>query len=296
MKKSTIISWDRPGRLLKKTATYLADMDTFIAEIPGSITILLDALALAEPSVKIKILPLLGAAGRDRVLGPLFDLMMDFSSDEEIRRSASVHLGLAASLSDDPSLLNTRLIDNLDHPDPLVRAGCALALGWEGNDGVVAALMGHLQDPDRDVQAAVVAALSSVNDAHVFDRLIQRLESGKLEEQRSILLNLWRFAERFPGAARVYRDCLDWLPVDLYPDILSAVAMIPHTTAVLSIYRRMLSEDDRDIRLQVLENLEALEPLDYAPLNEPLHRMLADKDARVRQAATRVLAKSVKGR
>ena len=294
MKQSTIISLDRPGRLLKKSEAYLSDINIFLEEIPASITILLDTLALADSSLTARILPLLGSAGRDRVLRPLFHVMMDSSAREGVRRLAAMQLGLAASLSEDPSALNADLIENLDHSEPLVRASCALALGWEGNARGVAALMSHLQDPDRDVQAAVAAALSSINDGRVFDYLIDRLKNGTLEEQRSIVLNLWRFSERRSGVETVYLNCLDWLPDELVSDILSAVSMIPHTPVVFTIYRRMLSVDDLKIRLQVLENLEALDPLDYQSLNNHLYALLTDRETKIRQAATRLLAKSVK--
>jgi len=291
MNQTRIISLDRPGRILKKAREYLADMDIFLAEIPRSITILLDALPIADLFLTTKILPLLAAAGKERVLWPLFHVMMDSSAEEEIRRSAAVQLGLAASLSEDSSDLNAVLIGNLDHPESLIRSSCALALGWEGNGGAVPALMSHLQDPDRDAQAAMVAALASINDGRVFDHLTDRLKNGNLEEQRAIVLNLWRFAERKRGVATVYRECLDWVPGELVPDILSAVSMIPHTAAVLTIYHRMLSEETAAIRLQVLENLEALDPLDYQSLDSRLHGLLMDRDSLVRQAATRLLAK-----
>ena len=57
----------------------------------------------------------------------------------------------------------------------------------------------------------------------------------------------------------------------------------------------MLAEDNPGIRLQVLENMEVLDPLDYTSLNGSLQRLLVDKDARVRQAATRLLARRGKG-
>ena len=295
MKPTALICMDRPGRLRKKAKAYLADMDAFLADIPGAITVLLNTLPHADPLLAVKILPLLGAAGKDRVLWPLFDVMMDPSVDEVIRRAAAVQLGLAASLSENPSVLITELIATLDHRDPLIRGGSALALGWEANATAIPALMSHLQDADRDVQAAVVAALSSIGDALVFDRLTQRLTEGALEEQRSIVLNLWRFAESTPRVERVYLDCLDWLPVELYPDILSGVAMIPQTTVILSIYRRMLEEGDVHLRLKALENLEALDPEDYTSLNGHLRLLLTNEEDRVRQAVTRLLAKHAPG-
>jgi HEAT repeat protein len=289
MKPSSVISLDRPKRLLKKTETYLADMDVFLADSARAVKTLLDVVPYADQPLLFKILPLLGSSGKETVLWPLFHLMMDSSMSEEIRRFAAVQLGLAASLSQNPAQFNTALIDNLDHPVSLIRICCALAIGWEENHAAVPALIGRLQDADREVQTAVVTALSSIGDAKVFDALRERLIGGSPEEQRSIILNLWRFAERLPIVEAVYLKCLDHLSTELVPDILSALAMIPHTPAILSVYRRVLAQDDRRIRLQVLENIEALDPAEYEMLSETLHDLLSDDDSRVRQAAIRLL-------
>jgi HEAT repeat protein len=289
MKNKTIVPLDRIERLLKKANLYLSDMEALLDDAPGSVTILIDALPCADTSLKLKILPLLGTAGKDRALWPLFHLVTASTGEEAVGRSAAVQLGLAASLSKDPEPINTALIDHLGHPDAPVRSACALALGWEGNHRAVPALMEHLRDPDRDVQAAVIAALSSVGDLHLFDFFTQRLETGGLEEQRSILLNLWRFGEKNSRVERIYLDCLDRLSPELARDILSALTMIPFTPTVLSIYRRMLDENDPVIRRQVLENLEALDPAEYEALQDILNGLLDDADPRVRQTAIRLL-------
>jgi len=289
MKKNILVPLDRRRRLLKKTKTYLSDMESFLDDAPGSVTILIDALPYADSSLKLKILPLLGTAGKDRALWPLFRLVTTSTANEALCRSAAVQLGLAASLSEDPQPLNIALIEKLNHPDAPVRSACALALGWEGNHRSVSALMEHLQDPDRDVQAAVIAALSSVGDLHLFDFFTKRLEKGGMEERRSILLNLWRFGEKNSRVERIYLNCLDRLSPEFVPDILSALTMIPHTSTVLSIYRRMLDEKDPVICLQVLENLETLEPAEYEPLIESLNGLLDDDDPKVRQRVIRLL-------
>jgi len=289
MKKNTLVPLDRSGRLLRKATMYLSDMEAFLDDTPGSVMTLIDALPHADVSLKLKILPLLGTVGKDRALWPLFHLVKASAGDETVCRSAAIQLGLAASLSEDPEPLNTALIENLNHPEAPVRSACALALGWEGNHRAVPALMDHLRDPDRDVQAAVIAALSSVGDPHVFDFLTKRLESGHVEERRSILLNLWRFGEKINGVERIYLNCLDRLSPELVPDILSALTMIPYTPTIRAIYRRMLGEKDPVIRRQVLENLEALDPVEYEPLQEALQGLLDDTDPRIRQAVIRLL-------
>lgn len=286
MRTATLIPLDRPGRLLKKTRDFLADMELFLSDTTGAVTILLDALPYADTALKLKIIPLLGYAGKDRVLWPLYHLVMGASDHDQISRSAAMQLGLAASLSDDPSRLKTELIKNLSHPKPSVRSCCALALGWEGNRPAVSALMACLKDPDSDVQASVVAALSSVGDGRVFDHLTARLETGTMDEQRNILLNLWRFTEQGPRVEDIFLKWLDCLAPDLRLDTLSAVGMVPLSTAILNAYRRLLKDEDPRI-----ENLSATETTEYGPLKEDLRSLLADSDRRVRQAVLRLFSR-----
>jgi HEAT repeat protein len=291
MKKGNLIPLDRSGRLLKKASAFITDLEGFLSDTSGAVKVLLDSLPVADTELILKIIPLLGCAGKDQVLEPLFSLMTAPSSDEQVRRSAAVHLGLAASLSEDPSALKDKLIDNLDHPEPVVRSGSALALGWEGNWPAVDPLITHLSDPDRDVQAAVVAALSSVGDSRVFDILLARLENGTMEQQRSILLNLWRFAERVPHVEDVYVGCMKTIPQELVVDALSGIAVIPLSGTILGVYRQFLADGNPRIRRQILENLYTENPADYDPLKTILHGLLDDKDPRVRQAAIRLFAK-----
>ncbi|MCB2145033.1 MAG: HEAT repeat domain-containing protein [Deltaproteobacteria bacterium] len=290
MKTAILVPMKRPERLIEKARNYLADMEAFLSNTPDAVAILLDALPHADTALILKMLPLLGFAGKDRVLWPLYNLMRG-SKDESVCRSAAIQLGLAASLSNDPSALKAELIKNLSHPKASVRSSCALALGWEGNWPAAESLMAHISDPDRNVQSAVVAALTSVGDLRLFDLLTARLEIGTVEEQRCILLNLWRFGEKTPQVEDVYLGSLETLSPDLRVDVLSGLAMVPLSATILKRYRQLLVEENLRVRLQVLENLAAEDPFDYALLKDILYVLLADKDVQIRQAATRLLAK-----
>lgn len=291
MKTGLLIPLDRPARLLKKVRVYLTDLEVFLSDTTHAVTILLDALPHAEPDMILKMLPLLGYAGKDRVLWPLYNLTIAPEKDEHVRRSAALQLGLAASLSDDPSALKSELIENLNHPEPSVRSCIALALGWEGNVPAVESLLAHLSDPDHDVQAAVVAALSSVGDDRIFDILKARLDNGTRDQQRSILLNLWQFAERIPHVEDVYVGSMDTLPPDLWVDALSGMAIIPLSSPILDVYQRFLEHEDPLIRHQILKNLSAEDPSNYNPLKDTLKKLMVDKDLQVRQAAILLFAK-----
>ncbi len=292
MKTGALIPMNRPERILEKVRGYLADMEAFLAEPADAVAVLLDALPLADKALILKMLPLLGYAGKERVLWPLYHFMLEASKDEQVCHAAAVQLGLAASLSDDPSALKAALIEKLNHPNPSVRSSCALALGWEGNWPAVTSLMVHMPDPDRNVQDAVVAALSSVGDVRVLDLLSARLETGTVEEQRSILLNLWRFAEQVPRVEAVYLGCMEMLLPELRVDALSGLALLPLSTTILKRYRQLLGDEDLRIRRQVLENLSAEAPVDDEQLKAILYGLLTDEDAQIRQAAIRLLARS----
>jgi hypothetical protein len=292
MNNNRLIVLDRPGRLLKKVRDYLADVDRFMDDTTSAIGVLLDALPHADIALKKKMLPLLGFAGKDRVLWPLYKLVVDPSVDDQIRRSAAVQLGLAASLSDNPEVLKIELIEKLNHhPDAAVRSNCALALGWRGNRSAVDTLLRHLQDPDHDVQTAVVIALSSVGEDRIFDQLVTHLDGSSQEGQRSIMLNLWRFNERLSRVETIYLGWLNRPATDLHADVLSALGMIPLSPDILNLYRRLLSDADAAIRHQVVENLSSADPNEYASIQDSLHGLVKDKDARVRQAAIRLFSR-----
>ena len=289
MKTGILLSMNRPDRLLEKAHRVLADIEGFLAE--PAVDVLLDALPHADTALKMKMLPLLGYAGKDRVLWPLYQLMLDPSMDEQVRYAAAVQVSLAASLSKDPSALKAALIENLDHPNPAVRSRCALALGWEGNWPAVESLMAHMADPDRSVQDAVVAALSSIGDVRVFELLTARLETGTAEEQRSILLNIWRFSEQTPRLETLYLAGLEYLEPELRMDALSGLGMLPFSRTILNGYLELLRDEDPRVRRQVLDNLSAVESVVDEQLKESLYGLLADEDASIRQAAVRLLAR-----
>ncbi|GAB6904471.1 hypothetical protein DESC_720403 [Desulfosarcina cetonica] len=290
MKNGRLIPFNRSHRLLDKVRDYLADMNTFFADIDNGVAIFLEILPHVDNSMLARMLPLLGYAGKEEVLWPLYDLTVNESTNEQIRTTAAIQLGLAALQSKDPSAINAALINMLDHSLPTIRMGCALALGWEGNYPAVQALIQRLDDPERDVQASVVTALVSVGGNYVFDLLKSRLLIGSIEEQRSILLNYWRFSEKFPNVEWVYSDVIMDLPADMRIDALEGMGMLPISFVILNRYRKLIADEDPFVRLKVLENLLAHKADEISSISDDLYPLLNDKDSRVRQAAVRLLS------
>lgn len=291
MKTGKLIPMDRPHRLLKKVRRYTSNADLFFSDSSAAVTLLLDALPHADSGLLMKILPLLGCAGDDRVLWPLFHLISSASLDDPLRTSAAIHLSLAASLSDNPLAIRNALIEKLNHPNAAIRSSCALSLGWEGNGPAIEPLAAHLSDPDQDVRAAVVAALSSVEDEKVLALLEDRIKRGTRTEQRVIFLHLWRFRNHLRQVEDIYIKYMADADTDLRLDMLVGLAMLPLSPRLLGLYRLVVVDDNARIRHQVLENLSILSPLEYRALNQQLRELLDDEDARVRQAAIRLFAR-----
>ena len=130
-----------------------------------------------------------------------------------------------------------------------------------------------------------------MGDDRIFDQLVTHLDGSSLEAQRSIVLNLWRFNERLSRVETIYLEWLNRPATDLHTDVLSALGMIPLSPDILNLYRRLLSDMDSTIRHQVVENLASADPNEYASIQDSLHGLLKDKDARVRQAAVRLFSR-----
>jgi hypothetical protein len=130
-----------------------------------------------------------------------------------------------------------------------------------------------------------------MGDARVFDRLVVHLDDSDLEGQRCILLNLWRFNEQLSRVEVIYLGWLKRPATDLHADVLSALGMMRLSPEIINLYRRLLADRDAAIRCQVVQNLASADPNEYACINDSLNGLLKDEDARVRQAAIRLLSR-----
>ena len=291
MKTAKLIPMDREHRLQKRVHQYVSNSELFFSNASAAVTLFLDALPHADSRLLSKMLPLLGCAGDDRVLWPLFHLITSRSLDDPLRTNAAIHLGLAASLSQNPLAIRNALIEKLNHPDAAIRCSCALSLGWKGNRPAIKPLALRFCDPDQDVRAAVITALSSVEDEDVLVLLENRLKCGTKEEQRVIFLHLWRFRKHLSQVEDIYINHMAKADTDLRLDMLVGLAMLPLSPKLIDLYRLFVVDKNARIRHQIVENLSPVSPLEYKALNQHLRKLLDDEDARVRQAAIKLFAR-----
>jgi HEAT repeat protein len=292
MTNHNVIHFDSQERLREKALAYLEDLDAFLSDLDRAVPLLLQVLkGSADDDLKQEIILLLGGFAKRQVAFPLLELMCDARQSEELRHQAAVQLSVTASFLEAPEPIVEGLIAQLNHPDSQHRANATFALGWEGNHRAAVALVGKLFDPSAEVQQAAVNALSNLRDDRILDLLLDRLTHGSVDQQRTILFNLWRFYSRREQVLAVYRDYLGHPDPGLRLDALVLMSTVSETADEVVHYLELLQDDQERIRELALERLEDLPPGRLAAVVEHVRPLLSDPSAKVRQTAVRLLAR-----
>jgi HEAT repeat protein len=167
----------------------------------------------------------------------------------------------------------------------------AFALGWEGNARAAIPLIELLYDPDIQVQQTAVNALSNLRDDRIFNLMLERLQHGSPEQQRSILYNLWRFYTRQQEVEAVYLQYLQHQDADFRLDALVLLGLVAPPEKHLTIYRKCLQDHHPRIRALALKQISVAGLERLAGLKEEIRAMLSDPDMEVKQAAIKILKK-----
>ena len=291
MKTSNVILFQSRARLQKKAQVYVEDPKRFLEEREQAVPLLLKALKHADRSLKSRIVLLLGGFAGEDIVWPLYRLLTDPGEDEEVRHDAAIQLSVTGSFLKNPQDLIDQLVIALKNTDPIVRAGAAFALGWRGNAAAAIPLIELLYDPDVQVQQAAVNALSNLQDDRILDLLLDRLNHASLEQRRSILYNLWRFADRRETVTEVYLRILDHTEDELRVDALVLLGMIGGMKHHLSAYRKFLKDTNARIRELAYKELAGLTPQDLVAFRSDIEAGLADPEAKVKRAALKAYQK-----
>ncbi len=286
-----IILFQPQKHLLDKSRCYIDDLELFMDERDIAVPLLLKALRHADRQLKHRIILLLGGFAKEEIAWPLFEMITDTTEDEAVRHDASIQLSVTMPFLKQPQALVDRLLGVLRSTEPELRAYAAFALGWKGNAQAAISLIELLYDPDPLVQQAAVNALANLQDDRIFGLLVERLEHADLEQRRSIIYNLWRFAAKHLEAATVYLRSIDSEEDELRFDALVLLGLISNIRDHLAVYRKCMKDNDAKIRELALRELAALSPSELAPLRGEIEAGLNDPDMAVKRAAIEILKK-----
>lgn len=289
--REKIIPFNAKDRTLAKARSYLSALDTMIEDGGRAIDLLINALAVAENDLKLKIVLMLGTMADARVIWPLHGIMIDHDQNENLCHAAAVQLSLVGGMvsCDDADALAKRLIADLENSDPFHRANAAFALGWEGNQQAVPQLVDLLCDSDIEVQQAAVSALSNIRDENLFIFLTRRLKRASKEQQRCILYHLGCFSSKHQEVIKICAHYLTCPDADLRYDALVMLDAVSGTQKPLGLYLKCLKDSDVRIREQSLNYLMGIDNQRLKGLEGHIQPLLKDPSASIRQAVVRVL-------
>ncbi|RJQ68956.1 MAG: hypothetical protein C4519_22350 [Desulfobacteraceae bacterium] len=287
----TVIPFNPHGRLVAKARNYLSALDQLILDGDLAISLLIKAVDVSDPDLKLKIVLMLGTVADSKVIWPLYRVMTDTAQSEALRHAAAVQLSMVAGSvqADQTDALADSLMADLGHADPVVRANAALALGWECNQRAVPALIDLMCDQDVEVQQAAVSALSNIRDERLFASLADRLMRGSKEQQRCILYHLCCFSSKQQEVVRICTSYLSHKDADLRYDALIVLDAVSGAEKPLTLYLQCLKDSDTRIREQALVFLAVADESCLRSLTPRIRPMLQDPSPNIRQAAIRLL-------
>lgn len=284
-----IIRFDADQRLLSKVRAYLCALDELVSGGNEAVDLLLKAFWVADEDLKVKIVIMLGTVARPQVAWSLRDIMRDPDQSENVRQAAAIQISVMAGGLKDRHALVDQLRADLQAEESFLRANAAMALGWEGNILAAPDLIDCLSDDDIDVQQAAVNALSNLHDDSLFTKLAQRLQKGGKEQQRSILYNLSHFPSRRGEATQICRTFVHHNDPDLRYDALVVLHILSDANRELAINDHCLEDKDDRIRELALTHLRKVDRSRLKKIMPKARRLVNDPQARVRQAATRLV-------
>ena len=112
---------------------------------------------------------------------------------------------------------------------------------------------------------------------------------GSKEQQRSILYNLGHFPGKHAEVLKICRTYMHHGDADLRYDALVVFNGITETGENVAVYASCLEDDDPRIRELALIGLTLVERHKLGDLSNQVHRLVSDRSAKVRQAATRLI-------
>jgi len=293
MKKNHVIELEPKARIIDRARKYIESVESFLDDGDQAVSLLLRAMKYADRDLKREIMLVLGSFAKEKVLWPLYDIMIDLTENEEVRHDAAIQLSVIGPLIKDPQLLVDRLLKEIESSDADRRLHATFAIGWEGNFQAATALIARLYDGDRRVQQTAVNALCNLRDDKIFDLLLDRLDHGPLEQKSTILFNLWRFDSRGERVKEVYLKYLEHEEPDIRFDALVCLGPISETGDYPRVYRKCLKDKDDRIRELALKRLAEEAGTSALELfRAEIEGLLHDPNMKVKKAAIQILRKN----
>jgi HEAT repeat protein len=286
----TVTRFDSKERLLARAKRYVESPEFFLDHADEATALLIRALKHADAELRENIKLLLTCFGdKERLAANLSTTLRDPDKDEDERRAAALTLSVIAPHLTDRRALAEDLLKDTTSQDVELRWHATCALGWDGNRDAVLALIDRLYDDDTRVQETAVFALTNLRDDRVLGLLVDRLERGSIEQQRSILFNLWRFYSKQEQAAEVYLRYLEHEDADLRFEALALLGQLTNVADHVDAIRPLLRDGQQRVRRLALRTLAELDTVKLRSLRQDVLAMLEDPNMEIKRLAHEIL-------
>lgn len=262
-----------------------------------AVRVLEKAFDIADTATRHKIVVAMGLTTHSAAVDPLVQIMLSPDQDHALRQTAAIQAAILGELNCWQESVYERLTGAIASGNRVAKALCAYALGWKNHDKAISLLVGLMDHEDRDVCQAAINALVAIDHPQSVALMIERLESGSIEQQRVILCNLWRLSNPEYQLFDLYRRFIEHSTDDtLRYDALLALDEVAPFDQSFSIYVRSLRSSSAAIRQLALNRIA--EEADTRPLSglevviEPL---TGDTNSSIRRAAVQLMNRIRKG-
>jgi HEAT repeat protein/beta-lactamase regulating signal transducer with metallopeptidase domain len=265
---------------------------------------LLKALNDTDPTVRMRVVHILGELGDARAFGPILARLSD--EDAGVRQAAAWAMGenhyreaidpLRKSLSDESPGVREMAIWALMEMEDIgstpafakalkedenveVRRNAAYALGESKQQDTVDALIAALKDPDSEVRETAVWALGELGNPKAVPALIEMLKDPEADIREKVLWALVEIGDK--GAAEHIRPLIKDENADVRENAIWALSEFEDTASAPE-FMAALDDENPDVREQAVWVLGEIKYVEAVPA---LIERLKDENADVREHA-----------
>jgi HEAT repeat protein len=198
--------------------------------------------------------------------------------------ATAVHQELIEAIVRFGSTMVGLLVEQLHDEDPATRRAAVIALGHIGDARAVPALVGVIEEGDRDLLVTAAGALARLGDGRAFEPLIALLGDDQLSVRHAAIAALNSIG--YAGMAARMRTLLDSPDVRVRESAVKIAGYFGYRECAEGLLARCRDEDE-SVRAAALEHVAYLDDDRVLPL---LVDALAHDTPRARAAAVQALA------
>lgn len=210
--KKKVVSFPKTKNLSDAIQDIIGDDISFADEENDRIiSLLIEKLKVADTSLQLKILFVLGSLEAAEALETLYEMIHTEEHSEAVRSMAATQIKVICAKKKILAHFRNKLIDDLRSSDAFIRASAVNALGWKRNVIAIGPLIERLRDEKWEVRRATISALCNIGDKRSLEIIGASVISRGSDSKKAFLtdletLNSARITPLLPSIERLLYD------------------------------------------------------------------------------------------